>query len=114
METMKLMSPAKSKQWVEAASFEDFENTDRKMVDLGGHTQIGLFKLDDGYFAISAWCSHQKTSLVHGDIEDHQIMCPLHGARFDLKTGRALSLPAVKPVACYPVKVDGDKIFVKA
>ena len=82
-------------------------------MDLGGDKQIGLFKLPDGFYAVSAWCSHQKSSLVHGDICNHEIECPLHGARFDLKTGRHLSLPAVRPIARFDVKIDGNKILLK-
>ena len=101
-------------EWKEAASESEFAETDRKLVDFGGEKQIGLFKLDDGYYAVGAWCSHQKTSLVHGDIEDHEIMCPLHGARFDLRSGKQLSLPAVRPIPSYPVKVEDGKVFIKA
>lgn len=99
--------------WVEVAREDEFQQTDRKLVDLGGLNQIGLFKLSDGYFAISAWCSHQKASMVHGEIIDHELECPLHGARFCLRTGRNLSLPAVRPVRRYDLKVDGGRIFLK-
>lgn len=99
--------------WVEVAAEDEFKETDRKLVDLGGALQIGLFKLDDGYFAVSAWCSHQKSSMVHGEVTDHEIECPLHGARFDLRTGRHLCLPAVRPIPRYDVRVDGGRIFVK-
>jgi nitrite reductase/ring-hydroxylating ferredoxin subunit len=99
--------------WKEVASVGEFEKTDRKLVDLGDERYIGLFKLDDSYFAIDGTCSHEKASMVLGEVSDHEVMCPLHGARFDLRTGRHLSLPAVRPVASYPVKVDGDKIWVE-
>ena len=99
--------------WVEVADVSEFNEFDRKLVDLGGDKQIGLFKLPDGYFAISAWCSHQKTSLVHGDVSGCEIECPLHGARFDLKTGRHLTLPAVRPIPKYDVRVENNKIFLR-
>ena len=52
--------------------------------------------------------------MVLGEVCDHEVMCPLHGARFDLRTGRHLSLPAVRPVSRYEVKVDQGKVWVKA
>jgi len=107
------MSLLGQKEWTEVAEEAEFENDDRKFVDLGEDNQIGLFKLDEGYYAISAWCSHEKTSLVHGEIDGCEIMCPLHGARFDLRDGKALSMPAVKPVASYPVRVENGKIYIK-
>ena len=99
--------------WKEVASVGEFDKTDRKLVELGDERYIGLFKLDDGYYAIDGTCSHEKASLVLGEVSDHEVMCPLHGARFDLRTGRHLSLPAVRPVASYPVKVEGGKILVE-
>ena len=91
----------------------EFKTSDRKLVDLGEDRQLCVIKLDDGYHAIGAWCSHQKASLAIGDIDDGQIMCPLHGARFDIRTGAPLSLPAVRPIPHYEVKVEGTKVLVK-
>lgn len=103
-----------SEQWIEAASISDFKDLDRKQIDLGDNKLVGLFKLSDGTFAaISIWCSHQKTSLMAGSMDDDEIMCPLHGARFDLRTGKNLSLPAVRPIESYEVKVENDRILIK-
>ena len=99
--------------WKEVAVVSEFEKTDRKLVDLGDEKYIGVFKVDGGYYAIDGTCSHEKASLVLGEVCDHEVMCPLHGARFDLRTGRHLSLPAVRPVKSFPVKVEGDKILVE-
>lgn len=100
-------------EWIEVAKTSEFELTDRKLVDLGGHDQIGLFKVGNQFHAVSAWCSHQKTTILTGDVEDFEIECPLHGARFDLRTGKNLCLPAVKPIASYPVKVEGDTVYLR-
>ena len=99
--------------WTEVAAVGDLADTDRKLVDLGGNLQIGLFKCADGYHAISAWCSHQKASMFHGEVVGHELECPLHGARFCLRTGRNLSLPAVRPVPRYELKVENGKIFIR-
>lgn len=100
--------------WIQAATLADFDGTDRKYCELTEEVQVGLFKHDDGkYYAVEVWCSHQKVSLINGDLEDYELMCPLHGACFDLRSGKHLSLPAVKPIASYAVKVDGEKILVK-
>lgn len=99
--------------WVEVAEESEFAGNDRKLVDLGGTLQIALFKCEDGYFAISAWCSHQRATMFHGEVSDHELECPLHGARFCLRTGKNLSLPAVRPVPSYETKVEGGKIFLK-
>ena len=101
------------KQWVKAADKSEFVETDRKLVDLGGNLQIGLFKVADRFHAINAWCSHQRATMVHGDLHEYELTCPIHGARFDIRNGRALCLPAVRPVKAYPVKVDGNEIFLQ-
>jgi 3-phenylpropionate/trans-cinnamate dioxygenase ferredoxin subunit len=101
-------------EWMDVAGVDEFESTDRKQVDLGDDKHAGVFKLSDGtYSAISIWCSHQQVSLFPGDVDDDEIMCPLHGARFDLRTGQHLCLPACRPVETFEVKVEADRIYVK-
>ena len=98
--------------WKEAADISEFAASDRKLVDFGGTLQIGLYKVNGEYLATNAWCSHQRAIIVHGDIVDGAIECPLHAARFDLKTGKNLCLPAVRPIARYDVKVENGKILI--
>ncbi len=100
-------------EWIEAADVSEFERMDRKLVVVDEDRHIGLFKLADGYYAVDSWCSHEKASLLIGTVDGHEVMCPLHGARFDLRTGRHLSMPAVRPVKKYDVKLDGTKILIK-
>jgi 3-phenylpropionate/trans-cinnamate dioxygenase ferredoxin subunit len=65
-------------------------------------------------FAVDDTCSHSDASLSEGDITDFKIECWLHGAEFDLRTGEALTPPAVAPIKTYSVSVDGDSVTVDA
>ena len=101
-------------EWKEVATLDEFASTDRKYVELDEDTPVGLFKLSDGSFsAISIWCSHQKYSLMEGELNGDEVVCPKHGARFDLRTGEHLSPPAFCGVPTYPVKVENDRIYVE-
>jgi 3-phenylpropionate/trans-cinnamate dioxygenase ferredoxin subunit len=62
--------------------------------------------------AIDDTCSHANVSLSEGDVEDTAIECWLHGSRFDLRSGKPIGLPATTPIDVYPVKIDGDEVFV--
>ncbi|MBA2739695.1 MAG: non-heme iron oxygenase ferredoxin subunit [Nocardioidaceae bacterium] len=77
-----------------------------------GDTEVVLVKHGEEVFALRDECSHAAIALSEGDVEDCTIECWLHGSRFDLRTGAALSLPAIKPVAAYPVRVDADAVLV--
>lgn len=62
-------------------------------------------------YAIEDVCSHDGNAL-DGELDGARIMCPRHGAFFDVTTGKALTLPAVSPVPTYPVTIDGDNVSV--
>jgi 3-phenylpropionate/trans-cinnamate dioxygenase ferredoxin subunit len=69
--------------------------------------EIAVVRDEDGeVHAISDLCSHEEIALSDGDVEDCTIECWKHGSQFDLRTGRPLQLPAVRPVPVYPVQVD--------
>jgi len=74
---------------------------------------ICVARVGDEVFAIGDVCSHSDASLSEGDITDFKIECWLHGAEFDLRTGEALTPPAVAPVKTYSVTVDGDSVTVE-
>ncbi|MEY4498089.1 MAG: hypothetical protein RJA40_194 [Actinomycetota bacterium] len=75
---------------------------------------ICVTRIGDEVFAIDDTCSHSDASLSEGDVTDFKIECWLHGAEFDLRTGEALTPPAVAPVKTYSVSVDGDSVTVDA
>ncbi|CAB4621976.1 MAG: Rieske 2Fe-2S domain-containing protein [Actinobacteria bacterium] len=80
-------------------------------IDKDGES-ICVARIGDEVFAIGDTCSHSDASLAEGDITDFKIECWLHGAEFDLRTGKALTPPATAPVHKYSVTVDGDSVTI--
>jgi 3-phenylpropionate/trans-cinnamate dioxygenase ferredoxin subunit len=81
-------------------------------IDKDGES-ICVTRIGSEVFAIGDTCSHSDASLSEGDITDFKIECWLHGAEFDLRTGEALTPPAVMPVKKYSVTVDGDSVTIE-
>ena len=73
---------------------------------------IIIFNLNGELYAIDDECTHDNGPLGDGEIEGHCVSCPRHGAIFDIKTGKALTLPAVKDVNTYPVRVVDDMVEI--
>lgn len=96
----------------EIASIDDFQDADRLEVFVED-TPVLLIRAGDQYFAIEDVCTHDGQPLTDGCIEEGAIVCPRHGARFDLQTGKALCMPATKPVRTFEVKVRDRKIFAR-
>ncbi|HET7690529.1 MAG TPA: non-heme iron oxygenase ferredoxin subunit [Nocardioidaceae bacterium] len=78
----------------------------------GGWEDVAVVRDGDDFYAIRDECSHAAIALSEGEVEGCEIECWLHGSRFDLRTGKPLSLPASEPVPVYPVKVEGDDVLV--
>ena len=81
-------------------------------VEKDGKT-VCVARVGDEVFAVDDTCSHSDASLAEGDVTDFKIECWLHGAEFDLRTGEALTPPAVAPLHTYGVHVDGDSVTVE-
>jgi 3-phenylpropionate/trans-cinnamate dioxygenase ferredoxin component len=75
--------------------------------------RIALCNVDGAFYAIDDVCTHDGGSLDQGELEGYQIECPRHGARFDVRNGRVLALPAVMPVRSYPVLVEDGVVKAK-
>ena len=71
---------------------------------------IAIFNVDGKFYAIDDTCSHAEASLSEGELEGKAIVCPWHGAKFDLESGWALTLPAVEGLKTYTVTVEGEAI----
>jgi 3-phenylpropionate/trans-cinnamate dioxygenase ferredoxin subunit len=80
--------------------------------DVNG-TVIAIARDEDGHVhAVNDTCTHANVSLSEGELEGCTLECWLHGSRFDLVTGEPSGPPATVPVAVYPVKIDGDDVYV--
>ena len=89
----------------------DLPEGERLFVEVEGRA-IVVFKLAGSLFAIGDVCSHDNGPVGDGDIEENEIICPRHGGRFDIRTGKATSLPAVVDIPSYPVRVTDGTIEV--
>lgn len=74
---------------------------------------IAVFNVGGKLYAVSDICTHAEGSLSEGSVEGEIVECPLHGATFDLRTGEALTPPAVEPIQTFPVVTQGDEIYVQ-
>jgi 3-phenylpropionate/trans-cinnamate dioxygenase ferredoxin subunit len=81
-------------------------------IDVEG-LRLAVFNVNGEYFAMDDRCTHAEASLSQGDCDDETVECPLHGARFDLRTGDALTAPADTPVQTYKVHVAGDELQIE-
>jgi nitrite reductase/ring-hydroxylating ferredoxin subunit/metal-sulfur cluster biosynthetic enzyme len=74
---------------------------------------VAVFHVEGGYYALDDLCTHDGGPLAEGALDGHEVECPRHGARFDVRTGAALSLPASAAVPVRAVRVSGDEIQVE-
>ena len=92
--------------------FDELVDGEGRRVDVDG-SSIAVFRVGDDVHALADRCSHAEASLSEGEVFGDEVECPRHGASFDLVTGRALSLPATKPVRTYRTEVRGGEVFVE-
>ena len=93
------------------AEKDDFAGREMIQVEIDDEP-VALIQLKDGIYALHDICSHAEAYLTDGEVEGTSVLCPLHGAKFDIKSGENLTLPAVTPVEKYDVKLDGNDIYI--
>jgi 3-phenylpropionate/trans-cinnamate dioxygenase ferredoxin subunit len=100
-------------KFVKVASTTDIPPGSRYWIEFDYETVV-VFNINDHYYAIADLCTHDDGPLEDGELHDHAIECPRHGARFDVRSGEVLSLPATSPVPTYKVKVDDGIVYVES
>ncbi len=83
-----------------------------KPFDVGGH-MISIANVDGKFYAIDDTCTHEQCSLGEGELDERAVVCPCHGAMFDVADGKVLALPAVKDLGSYEVKIEDDNVLVE-
>ena len=98
-------------EWKTVCRVDDL--ADQSGLKIKGSIPIAIFRVGEEFFATDDTCTHAKFSLSEGYVEGAEIVCALHEARFCLRTGRVLSLPATVPLRTYPVKVEAGDVLVE-
>jgi 3-phenylpropionate/trans-cinnamate dioxygenase ferredoxin subunit len=91
-------------EYVEIAPASELPTGERLFVDIADKP-IVIFNIAGQFYAIGDVCTHDDGPLGDGILEGNNIVCPRHGAEFDVRTGKAMQMPAVVDIAAYPVKV---------
>jgi len=99
-------------EFVRVATVAEIPDPGKQLVEIGDRL-IVLSHVDGKFCAIDDVCTHDGGPLGEGELAGHEIICPRHGAHFDICTGKALTMPATKATASHEVKVDGNDVFVR-
>jgi 3-phenylpropionate/trans-cinnamate dioxygenase ferredoxin subunit len=100
--------------FVKVAAVQDIPENETRAFEYDGR-RIAVYNVGGRLYATTDICSHAYAELSEGflDTDDCTIECPLHGSRFDIRTGAVLSLPAFEPIAVYPVRIQGEDVMVE-
>ncbi|WP_420547503.1 non-heme iron oxygenase ferredoxin subunit [Curvivirga sp.] len=97
--------------WTYVCETDDVDEEDLISWDHEGHV-YAIYNTEEGFFATDGMCTHEVQSLDEGLVVGKVIECPLHGGRFDIPTGKALSAPACVDLKTYQLKIEDDKIYI--
>nr|VFJ45064.1 MAG: 3-phenylpropionate/trans-cinnamate dioxygenase ferredoxin subunit [Candidatus Kentron sp. DK]VFJ52615.1 MAG: 3-phenylpropionate/trans-cinnamate dioxygenase ferredoxin subunit [Candidatus Kentron sp. DK] len=98
-------------KWITIAPVDDFAPNSSRTVTVEG-TRIAVFNLNGEFHAMEGICTHEYKTLEGGTIEDGEVVCPWHGARFDIRTGEATCAPAYDPVDTFETRVEEGLVQV--
>jgi 3-phenylpropionate/trans-cinnamate dioxygenase ferredoxin subunit len=98
-------------EFVEIAPVNELPNGERLFLEIGDKA-IVIFNIAGQLYAIGDVCSHDDGPVGEGDLEGYNITCPRHGAEFDVKTGKAVQMPAVVDIPAYPVQIQDGTIYL--
>jgi 3-phenylpropionate/trans-cinnamate dioxygenase ferredoxin subunit len=98
-------------EYIPVGSIDELKDGERLFVEID-EKPIVILNIAGQYYAIADVCSHDEGPVGEGNIEGYEIVCPRHGARFDIRTGRVLLLPAFVDIPVYPIRLAGDQIEI--
>jgi 3-phenylpropionate/trans-cinnamate dioxygenase ferredoxin component len=98
--------------FIRVADIAEIPDPGRKLVEIDDRLVVVIHTAGH-FYAIDDVCTHDGGPLGEGELEGLTIACPRHGAKFDIRDGRALTMPATKATVTHDVKVVGDEVFVR-
>lgn len=99
-------------QWSLVASLRSLDPKYPSLARVG-EAEMALCRVDDQVFATENICSHAFARLSDGEMNGYEVVCPLHGGSFDVRTGEPVEPPCADPIRVFPTKVERDDVFVK-
>ena len=99
-------------EFVKVAQVADIPDPGKLVVEVDDRLVV-VFHVAGHYYCLDDVCTHDGGPLGEGRLEGHTIACPRHGAKFDIRDGRALTMPATKPTSVHDVKIENDQILVR-
>ena len=100
-----------SDNWIDVTSADDVPEDDVIGIDIAGKS-LALYQVEGEIYATDNLCTHGNARLCDGFLEGHEIECPLHQGKFDIRNGKAMCAPLTEDVRTYPVKIEGSRVFV--
>jgi len=97
--------------WIDAISLEKLPSDDVVAVTVAG-VEIAIYRVADEVYATENLCTHGMARLCDGFLDGHEIECPLHQGKFDVRDGRAVCEPAIEPLRTYPIRIEGSRVYV--
>ena len=98
--------------WVDALSVDELRAEDVVGATVAGRA-VAIYSVEGEVYASDDRCTHGNARLCDGFLEGHEIECPLHQGRFDVRDGRALCAPVAEAVRVYPVRIEGARVFLR-
>lgn len=101
-------------EFVSVAKTSEVADPDKLLVEVGERLVV-LIHAAGHWYALNDICTHDGGPLSEGPLDpnEHTIACPRHGAKFNIETGAAVTMPATKPTRAHEVKIEGDQVFVR-
>lgn len=97
--------------WIDAAAQDDVPQDDVIAVSAAGR-EVALYGVDGEVFATDNICTHGQARLCEGFLDGHEIECPLHQGKFDVRTGAPTCAPVTEAIRSYPVKIEGGRVWL--
>jgi naphthalene 1,2-dioxygenase system ferredoxin subunit len=97
--------------WIDAMAADELPTDDVLGVVAGGR-DLAVYTVGDDVFATDNICTHGHARLCDGFLEGHEIECPLHQGKFDVRTGAPTCAPATDAIRSYPVKIEGGRVWL--
>jgi naphthalene 1,2-dioxygenase system ferredoxin subunit len=98
-------------QWIDAMAMDDVPADDVVGVVVAGR-EIALYNSGGDIFATDNICTHGQARLCDGFLDGHEIECPLHQGKFDVRTGQPTCAPVTEAIRSYPVKIEAGRVFL--